>query len=106
MAIDALVAEEAPGVGPAPARPRTRWRLWIVLGVVVALVGTALGLVAGNEVATNTQFDRTHRSLTITQDHIATVVADLATVRTQLDAVNVQVFLVTKALAADEASLK
>jgi len=106
MALDALVVEHASEVEDHPTRRRGRLRPWIGLIAGLALLGTAVGIVAHDEVRTNTQFDQTHRSLDISQGHLRTTLADLATVRQELDQVDVQLFLTDKALAQDAANLQ
>jgi len=106
MALDALVLEQAPEVDDPSTRPPKRLRLWIALIFGIALVGSALGVVAHDEVRTNTQFDRTHRSLDLSRHHLRTTLASLATVRQELDGVDVQVFLTDRELAQDAADLK
>src|SRR5664279_2480211 len=106
MAIDALVFEYASEVEDHPRRPPRRLRLWIGLIAGLALLGTSVGAVAHDEVRTDTQFDQRHRSLDISQGHLRTTLTDLATVRQELDHVDVQVFLTDKALAQDAANLQ
>jgi len=109
MALDALVVEPASEVDRGPDRTRVRRGHRVLLAVavvlVLVLVGTAVGLVAGDVARTNRQFDRTQRSLDVTQAHTRAVLADLTQVRQELGGVSVQVFLATKALAQDAADL-
>jgi hypothetical protein len=101
-----LVLDDVPDVDAFPRRLRRRRRGSLVIAAALAVAGVAIGLIASDEVATNAELDRTHRSLDITRDHLRAVVANLATVGHQVGALHVQVFLVSKALAADQAALR
>jgi hypothetical protein len=79
--------------------------LLAALVLVLVVVGTALGLVAGDVARTNRQFDRAQQSLDLAQVHTRAVLAQDAHVRQELGEVSVQVFLATKALAQDAADL-
>jgi flagellin-like hook-associated protein FlgL len=107
MALDALIVEHASEVDDGSRRQRGRRCLrWIGLIAAVALFAAALGIITSNEVQTDRQFDHTNRSLDVTRAHIRSVLGNLGTVQNELQGVNVQVFLTSKALAQDAADLK
>jgi hypothetical protein len=106
MALGVLVAEEHPEVPDAPRRRRARRRGWIAGAVLFALFAAGLGYVTGNEVQANTQFDQTHQSLDATRNRTHAVLANLATVRRELDVVRGQVGDDSAALAQDISELK
>jgi len=105
MALGALEIEHASEVDTGPKTTRRRTILWIGLIVAMALFATALGSIASNEARTDTQVDQTDRSLVVTQGHLRTVLANLGSVRMELQGMNVQVFLTAKALAQDVANV-
>jgi flagellar basal body-associated protein FliL len=105
MFLDVLVVEPVPEVDDSRRRRGRRRLRWIGLIAAIALFATALGIITSNEVQTNTQFDRTNSSLDATRAHIRTVLANLGTVQNELQGVNVQVFLTSKALTQDTADL-
>jgi hypothetical protein len=92
--------------GPREIPRRRRRRRWGVALVALAAFAGALGYVVGNEVQANTQFDQTHHSLDVTRRHIEATLADLATVRRELDVVKDQVGAASTALAQDTAQLQ
>jgi chromosome segregation ATPase len=86
-------------------RPRHRKR-WIIGGLVFALLAGALGYVTGNERQANTEFDQTHSTLNMTTHRTDTALAELRTVRHELDVVNGQVSTDSTALSQDTAQLQ
>jgi small-conductance mechanosensitive channel len=74
--------------------------------LVFALLAAALGYVTGNERQANTEFDQTHYTLNVTTHRIDTALADLLTVRHELDVVNGQVSADSTALTQDTAQLQ
>lgn len=104
MVTDVLEAEKVTGVPDATlARRHSRWIFVALLFIVLA---AALAYVTDNEVRANTQLDRTHATLALTEHHIDTVLANLATVRKELGVVNSQVGAAGTALAQDTAQLQ
>lgn len=92
---------EAPGRRP----PRHRQR-WIVGALVLAVLGASLGYLTGNEAQANTEFDQTQYSLGVIKHHTDIALADLRTIRQQLDVVNGQVGADSTALTEDTAQLQ
>jgi chromosome segregation ATPase len=74
--------------------------------LVIAVLAAVLGFVTGNERQANTEFDQTHYTLNVTTHRIDTALADLRTVRNELDLVNGQVSADSTALAQDTAQLQ
>ena len=84
---------------------RARGRRWILALVGLLCVGVAVMLVAGNEVRTNSQFDRAHQSLDVTRLQINETSRDLASIRHDLDVTDGQVATATATLASDTSKL-
>jgi hypothetical protein len=95
------VIPDAPG-SPPPRRSRR----WIIGALLFALCAAAVGYLTGNEVQANTQFDRAQNSLNVTTHHLDTVLADLRTIRQELDVVNGQVSTDSTALTQDTMQLQ
>jgi chromosome segregation ATPase len=74
--------------------------------LTLAMLGTAIGFVASDERAANTQFDRTHQSLDTIRHSIDGVVSRLDATRRELVSVNGQVGAEAAALAKDASQLK
>jgi hypothetical protein len=87
---------------PEPTRHRRPWLTALVAFVVFA---AGLGYLVGNQIQSNTQFDRTHGSLSLTRHDNGIVQADLTSVRQNLRAVTQQVHQTGIALATDTAQL-
>ena len=111
-AVEVLLHERQPAAGaPAVETPRRGPRLsrrgWWVLGIAA---GSALGAVVGyliaDQVQQRHQFDRSHAALTVTQHHISTVSAELASVQHDLAGLKTQVGADTTALTQAESQLK
>jgi len=90
---------------PTPAGPKRSGRKWLLGAGAFVMFGLGVGFVARNEVQTNTKFDRTHDSLSLTRHQDETVLADLASVRQQLRVVDGQVRQSTTSLTSDTAQL-
>ena len=106
MVTDELVSERVEAVTDAGKKSRVRHRRWIIGVLVLAMLGTAIGLVASDERAANTQFDLTHQSLNSIRRSIDGVVTTLDATRGQLVDVNGQVGDATTALTKDASQLK
>ncbi len=70
-----------------------------------AVFAAGLGYLTGNETQANTQQVEAHRSLNLERQRIETTLAELASVRGNLDAINDQVSQSTTALADDALEL-
>ena len=105
MAIDALTLESTREPPQVRLPPVTRHHRWVSAITLLALFAVASGYATGNEVQANTQFDQTHASLVITERRLRAVLTELSTVRHQLDAVTVEVFLTAQTLAQDSSAL-
>lgn len=77
----------------------------MVCVVVVLLLGVG-GWVTANEVRVDTGFDRAHRSLDVTRDHLRLVRADVASVQAGLHEVDGQVDLDSATLSRDTTQLQ
>jgi hypothetical protein len=108
MATEGLVRNPDQDLESAEVIRRRATRLWgWVVGVLaLALFGVAMGYVASNERATNTQFDLVHQSLTATQRSIDGVVTRLDATRHKLTVVDGQVVDDTTTLASDSSQLR
>jgi septal ring factor EnvC (AmiA/AmiB activator) len=87
------------------SEPKGHRRTWLIGLIGFAVFAAALGYLVGNQIQSNTQFDRTHGSLNLTRHDIAVVQADLTSVRHDLRALDHQVHQTTTALATDAAQL-
>jgi chromosome segregation ATPase len=87
------------------SEPTWRRRTWFIWFVAFAVFATGLGYLVGNQIQSNTQFDRTHGSLTLTRHDIGVVRADLTSVRRDLRAVDHQAHQSATALSSDTAQL-
>jgi hypothetical protein len=87
---------------PASVR-RTRW---IAVAIALVVVAGAIGFFTENEVQANTQFDQTHHSLDVTQRHLDTVLAELASAERNLAVVKSGVVADSAALAKDTSELR
>ena len=87
------------------SEPTGQRRSWLVGFVAFAVFAAGLGYLVGNQVQSNTQFDRTHGSLTFTQHDSGVVQAALTSVRRNLRAVDHQVNQSAASLSSDTAQL-
>ena len=88
-----------------PSEPAGHRRTWLIGLVVFAVFAVGLGYLVGNQIQSNTQFDRTHGSLTLTRHDIGVVQAELTSVRRNLRAVDHQVRQSAESLSSDTAQL-
>jgi septal ring factor EnvC (AmiA/AmiB activator) len=93
--------EEADGF----SEPTGHRRTWLIGLVAFAVFAAGLGYLVGNQIQSNTQFDRTHGSLILTRHEIGVVQADLTSVRRDLRALDHQVHQTATALSTDIAQL-
>jgi septal ring factor EnvC (AmiA/AmiB activator) len=83
-----------------------RWRRpWLALLAAIVMM-TAAGFVVANEVQTDHHFDTTRQSLNATQQQLALVRSDLASLGAALRVVNGQITQSTTALANDQTELQ
>ena len=95
------------GMGPESARKHA-WGFgwwWLVVVGVVGLVVT-LGYLAGDETQTDTQFDQTHHSLAVTDQHLGQLRSELVAARRELAAVKSGVAADSSAVARDTSDLR
>lgn len=106
MLADESVSERVEAVADPARESRGRHRRWVIGVLALAVFGTAIGLVASDERAANSQFDQTHRSLNTIHRSIDGVVTTLGATRRQLVTVNGEVGDEEAALAKDASQLK
>ncbi|HEY3844998.1 MAG TPA: hypothetical protein VGL48_17260 [Acidimicrobiales bacterium] len=84
---------------------RRPWRTWVLSGTAFAVFAAGLGYLTGNETQANTQYAEAHRALELEHHRIEDALAQLATVRGDLNTVNGGVSQSTTALADDALEL-
>jgi len=95
----------SPERAPQDRRPRRRW--WWALGIILAALCLAVsGVLVGDEVQANQQFDRARASLRSVQHQTTTASEQLTRARNDLSFVSAQVGSDTTALAQDTSELK
>lgn len=113
LAIDRMDAEPDLGDIGGTDVPRRRTsghhRRWVVVALALsslALLVATFGYLTGNEIQANTEFDQTHRSLDVTEQHLDSVLTDLSTVDRELHTVKEQATADSAALAQDTSELQ
>ncbi len=90
---------------PAPTKDTRYRRKWLICAVTFVTFALGMGVLVGNEVQANTQFDKIHGLLNLTRRQIEMVLGDLVSVRHDVHVVDGQVRQTTTALATEATQL-
>jgi hypothetical protein len=83
-----------------------RWRYRMAIAAVLALLLAGLGILVDSTVKANRDFQASHGALARTRAHTTHLMADLATVRQDLNQVMIGIGQVTTARSSDTAQLQ